>query len=198
MLLFRHFRIATSYLCLGLCLAAGAVWVHSCYRHSQIVSFAPSEAGWMIDTGQGKTMLIRCDRVSDKNDRSWGYYSAPIRQPDWERDVAGILQNHRMVFGFHARHDNEAFDVLVSHWLPFCLFGGLAILLRPKPRRRMGLRDMFAIVTVAAIALGGLKTLPSVIAYLDKRVNQGERANHTTTVVGRRLLTLRISRCERR
>jgi hypothetical protein len=47
-------------------------------------------------------------------------------------------------------------EVIFPNWLPLLTTALLAIAIRPKPRWRFGLRDLFTLTTVAALVIGPL------------------------------------------
>ena len=47
----------------------------------------------------------------------------------------------------------------VPHWSLVLLFGSLGLLVRPQPRMKFGLRELFIIITLAAAVLAGLEWL---------------------------------------
>jgi hypothetical protein len=49
--------------------------------------------------------------------------------------------------------------LICPHWLFLIIAGGLAVALKPAPRRKFSLRDLLVFVTVAAIAIGMITIL---------------------------------------
>jgi hypothetical protein len=68
---------------------------------------------------------------------------------------------NKMVLGF-ARHIRpRAWSFAVPYWFLTLAFFTLAVLLTPPPRWRFSLRRLLAVITLAAVVLGIMATLPN-------------------------------------
>jgi hypothetical protein len=50
--------------------------------------------------------------------------------------------------------------VVFHHWIFVVVFGGIAFVLKPKPRWQFTIRDLLVAMTIVAVVLAALASLP--------------------------------------
>jgi len=154
----RRLRIATSYACFVLCVVFAASWAES----------------------QNSIMLARCNVAPRHSFRvhqifaeihlKWHGERPTTFSADWKyvnsnasKEIVESLREAwktstnkpDTTFGFYADYKPDHLQFVMPHWIAVLIMGLLAILLRPTPRWQCGLREVFAVTTMVAVAVAG-------------------------------------------
>jgi hypothetical protein len=152
----RRLRICMASVCLTLCFTTVAFWAQS-YRQIFFMGgeyFNTLLIGVLSEQGR---IIIGVEGGREPAEQWFQYKITPSDQhADWPAISGGQLPN---VVGFN---DNANLlgaqrAVKFPHWSLVLLFGSLAVLFRPPPRMRFGLRELFVVVTLAAVVLGAVE-----------------------------------------
>lgn len=164
----RRLRIIASYVCLALCLGLIASWADS-YRSMSLLSlrftppWSPHSTRKQYD---GSTLAIWKRREATGNmlhgQMSFSATSFTSSHTSVECRLRRLpitsVRGDPHLFGldFDVYFSPESWRVEMPHWPPVLAAGLLAVALRPSPRRRFSLRDLFLVTTILAATLGSL------------------------------------------
>jgi hypothetical protein len=149
----RRLRVGMAMLCLVGCFLTVALWAYS-YRYYCTAETALS-GSWMFTADSDVDSLgldMFWGQDGEDTHRAWlqttAFEATRFRLPsrpdfDWQG-----------LFAFDGLWAEEYCFVEIPYWSLALTFGLLALLLRPPPRLRFGLRELFVVVTLAAITLG--------------------------------------------
>jgi hypothetical protein len=156
-------RIIVSCFCLVLCVLFAALWVRS-YSSGDTIRYAqrseidfdndtkvmPGDL-WSATSGDGIVLLKHQSGSSDSADWTVNYF------PEVTPWFGGTN-----FFGFaflqynSPNADASATAVGMPHWFLVLLIATISLVVKPKPRFRFGLRELFVLSTVGAITVGTL------------------------------------------
>ncbi|TWT99937.1 hypothetical protein Pla108_08810 [Botrimarina colliarenosi] len=169
----RHrLRTIGSYAGLMVAFAIAAIWIHS---------YAASDALWLVrgrtrcELSSWRGLLHLSERCSDVTfvggharlvaktvgaekklegqDRARGYSGSIIEPQPFSFRLGKTLATSRDGRVHYERH------VTLPHWFVLLFATALAVVLRPHPRWRFGLRDLFAFSTIVAVVAAGYTLL---------------------------------------
>jgi hypothetical protein len=162
----RRLRIAACLICFAAFVTSGVMWVESYFRHNAINAKLSASRLLLVVSRQGE---LKLDSLPDESPH-WVWASLPLDTPImFNRGKA--LQPPNANHGFYLQFWNLLrWTLAFPHWFAVVVTGVLTIALRPRPRWRFTLRDIFVATTLFAIILGTITTLN--VAYEKERNSQ--------------------------
>lgn len=154
------FRIIVAYTCLVFVIVFVALWVASYF--------------WMISVSCRLNSDERLAMNSERGQLNWSWHR---RMPG---EVTSLLHWHAMaleyvdgrryglhsragrvrvwppepsLIGFACRRDGRAFQVVTPYWFPVLLIGAIGFIAKPRPKLKLGIRDLLIITTILAVLL---------------------------------------------
>jgi len=169
----RKLRIGLALICLALCFASVAFWFESYQTRGSVWGSLNSSHKFRVNSQRGLVTLIAADtdiKITMHNMNSISNLMQ-LRPPpcfrkrtivfkpiNTNRSNGQISTRVPTFLGFGVG-TGIITRVSAPHWFFALVFGTLALLLKPKPRLRIGLRELLVVVTLAAAALGGVEAL---------------------------------------
>jgi len=166
----RKMRIASSYLCLTLFIASAILWVYSYRVSTKAVLNNNSDGSWYMSSWEGRMTLIRT-KYRSPNPSQTRLFITPAAEFRAQKSFAvknsrGPLLNPASALDFASFEGVWADGIFkrmwgthYPHWLSCILLACLASVLRPSPRFRFKLIEVFALVTIAAAVVGSISTI---------------------------------------
>ncbi len=159
----RRLRIAASYCCLVLCFATAASWYRSHHSYTWIRG-EPLGNELGIQPWQGRVEFYidfePRPRVKDR----WVWVENDDDEPEFAFRAELMSQQGIPSHGFRLSEMKSGWAASIPHWTLALVTAAACIALRPSPRLRFGLRDIFAVLTIAAVVFGSFKALPWLMA----------------------------------
>ncbi len=156
----RLLRVGLALACFTLGFFSACFWMRSkTYQDEVSGGFHAEQRIWGHTTSGGLMIHIKQrDRpiAGQWSWRTWRYADKSVfRGPrfPWEHD--------RIVLGFAYLLHPQSWSFAVPFWFPTLTLFALAVLLTPAPRWRFSLRRLLAIITMSAVVLGIMATLPT-------------------------------------
>jgi hypothetical protein len=149
----RRLRVGLAMACLTLCFTTVAFWVQS-YRQNITLMYFSTKSLIGVNSGQGRITIVVVEPAPLPAPPGW---HAITRRDlaDWSAISFGPAGG---ILGFNYEKTDESQSViLVPHWALVLLPFSLAVLFRPPPRTRFGLRELLVAVTLAAVSFGGVE-----------------------------------------
>jgi hypothetical protein len=148
-------RTIVSCFCLVLCVLFAALWVRSCFRFDFVTQRVrgPVDSPNAIKFGFGQGIAAyERDRNPSKNAGKVLWRRGSVTLPVASKT---LFLNFEWVAWTHPNGATyERVRIPIWCFILFTLL--LAIAIRPQPRWRFGLRDLFTLTTVAALVIGPL------------------------------------------
>ena len=163
----QRLRIGTSCLCLAMCVVFVAFWVHSYYSYGSMQGVLPAKRVFSVVSKPGQITLYGIN-TSGRGARPWQvawqyrFMPADRYQEMMDKELGREWTHAHAFFGFSLLTRSGIWRVSVPHWFPVIVTGALAVLLKSKPRFRIGLRGLFAVVTLVAVVLGAVEALVGI------------------------------------
>jgi len=143
----RHrLRIAAACFCLVLCIGFVALWVQIYSTYGQLFK----TGRFSVCNQEGSLCLVWKTEAAKKTGPRLVDKAVKLKHKQKKRTTSNVV-------GF-APADRYCFP----HWLiwsPVLLTGGLAVLLKPKPRLKFSLRELLLLTTITAVVLGAVAAL---------------------------------------
>jgi hypothetical protein len=164
-------RIIVSCFCLVLCVLFAALWVQS-YRScmvailasiNHLTPMAPEDEIWATSCSRG-IIHIHINPPQRATKTKWIWDVIPTSRVHADLQLSPYQNQYITTwkgwfgFGYSVFRMNGQISrrLTLPIWMPTVVCGLLAVLTRSKPRWRFGLRDLFALTTVAALVIGPL------------------------------------------
>lgn len=153
----HHLRIATASLCLVLCLGFLALWVVSHQLECFLTGRFPGIQGFSVTSYECRLSICV---MADNGMSARAKWGLRIDRPnDLSVFMQGAPRAKRRAFGYSDTALAGLWTVWLPHWLRGLITGGLALLIKPKPRFKFSLCELIILTTVAAIVLGAVAAL---------------------------------------
>ena len=154
----RSVRKFSSLVCLTACMGIAALWVRSYFWTDQLCR---SHGGTYLGLISWEGTITLGDRP---NPPPAIEYLQLVCTPadEWQDAMAGRTNEHPELLGF----GYERFKLggggaaFAPHWFFVAVAGGLAAALKPRPRRRFGMRDLLVVMTLVATLVCAVMLLP--------------------------------------
>jgi hypothetical protein len=157
----RAIRGVVSIACLLACVGFAALWVRSYSWHDTIFKLDPGRY-WEVASWQGK---LAVDISTTRGVRASEIRLFCMPADEWREmfrritiGATALPEPDIMGFGWQT----SRYDVRASapHWFAVVVAGALAVALKPKPRLRFTIRDLLVAMTMIAVVVAALASLP--------------------------------------
>jgi len=162
----RRLRILASVLCLIICVVLLAFWLRSYHAVAALQGRLSTGSCLRIAFLQGNVEFhLQGLFVPETHFQYTGVVDTGI---DWKCHTLTVSRQLELLngaglspttFGFRARILPGSWGVAAPYWFRMLSICPLAVLLKPEPRLRVGLRDLFIIVTLVALIRGAFEAL---------------------------------------
>ncbi|TWU30264.1 hypothetical protein Pla144_10500 [Bythopirellula polymerisocia] len=173
--MWQQLRLGAACFSLGLCAFLGVVGVRSYDYYGALYGrFSPSRQ-WVLSSWEGRILVgwniipspgvvsQSVDIISNRVGFLEGGFVPAKTHTDHTRFVFGriplLLDPPKFYFGFNGQLRKLVWKGSIPYWFLCLATAMLAILLKPKPRLRYSLRELFVITTIVAFMLGGVWVL---------------------------------------
>jgi hypothetical protein len=167
-------RIATSYIFLTLSLATAAIWGHSYYAKLRIAN-TDQPYSFAIESWKGRLDITERNLdVGSECEPKWHFSVVETEWLNERREMAagwGPLREPKP-FTFNVRKDFQTTrngrvfysrEITLPLWSIMLATTALAVVLRPSPRRKFKLVEVFICIAIAAVVLTGLDWLMRLV-----------------------------------
>jgi hypothetical protein len=139
-------------------LAILALWCHSYFNYAYLNGVFASGNGMIASSKHGH-LSWTWHKV--ENQSRWKFRLLPAKEyrqfMDQMRRSRGVISSPEpglFDFKFGEIRWSRGWRASFPHWLPALTAGGLAALMKPAPRSRVSVREVFTILTMASVLLG--------------------------------------------
>jgi hypothetical protein len=149
-------RMIVAYTCLVLVIAFVSLWMASYF--------------WRIGISCRLNSDERLAMGSERGQLNWNWHYwtpgevtdpirwsvMPIEDHDriWQRHRGRIWPPEPSLIGFSTfRSDRETLYVAMPHWFPILLIGVMGFIAKPRPKLKLGIRDLLILTTILAIVM---------------------------------------------
>jgi hypothetical protein len=153
----RALRGLASYLCLGLCCCFVSLWVQS--YHSYII-FVGDQSQYFIGS-QSAVGLLHTTWVTYGEEPGMDWGARKVGLEGGEAWVDEFKQDCQGYFGFGYSNTPNLGFLLVPYWFLVGTTGLLTVLIRPKPRRKVSLREFLLLSCLASAAFAAVASIPN-------------------------------------
>ena len=147
-------RMTVAYVCLVLFIGFAATWVLSHYWLTQISARLNSEDRVGVNMERGQLNWSWHRRTPGEVTYALGWRAHPLERID------RMMQRHRRrwppipsLFTFDKRIEPDRWHVVMPHWFPMLLIGIVGIVAKPRPKLKIGVRDLLVLTTIVAVAM---------------------------------------------